>query len=60
CFWSVKHCHHINLGREERSKRIFGQKSVRSAANDYSKHISFLLRFHQLPKSKMNINAKVF
>ncbi|EKB1979895.1 hypothetical protein ONF77_001779 [Vibrio parahaemolyticus] len=25
CFWSVKHCHHINLGREERSKRIFGQ-----------------------------------
>ncbi|EXJ45803.1 hypothetical protein D049_1548 [Vibrio parahaemolyticus VPTS-2010] len=28
CFWSVKHCHHINLGREERSKRIFGQKRV--------------------------------
>lgn len=28
CFWSVKHCNHINLGREERSKRIFGQFRV--------------------------------
>lgn len=33
CFWSVKHCNHINLGREERSKRIFGQERVSDFAN---------------------------
>ncbi|HCG6896792.1 hypothetical protein HJ088_05080 [Vibrio parahaemolyticus] len=33
CFWSVKHCHHINLGREERSKRIFGQNRVSGFTN---------------------------